>query len=541
MKAINVRTPVFVLTLAMLVACSEGGEVDEDQPGTVADFNGEVYRHSAWNDLSPDMGRSNSPTGLVETGIQEIVGDDEYLCDTTQYSMTDMPSEFISMQPDSSIVWLGNLIQGDSHLKVGSLAELSIDDRAPLNISVDLLFNDNSRTIPDPSLTTVNAAIGSMIASAISDGVEGPVDAFYEEKEAHSTYQTALELGFTAEYLGASAQANLEVEKRGAEKSHFAYFIQKAFTVSMELPTSPQDLVNDQFSDVELEALIARGQIGTENPPLYISGITYGKILIYKITASYESERISAAIRASYEGLEGSASGFTEAEIQETLANSEIEITSVGGNQESIEGLIRSGQLASYFTGNTNLNQYRPISFELRNARDNTIASISRTTEYDVKQCQYVGTTAEPVGEQTKITLLSVTIPADCDLGADPGDIFGYFNVISHNPTTNADYTRAIYNRNRNAATPIASGTVWNFGIDYTINQYYGTTFQLSGRLMDSDSGANGADDKVGDWDGNRNSIAGKQPGTYSSRATRNCSGNPPTLRYNLERLQYLY
>ncbi|MFK8083194.1 MAG: thiol-activated cytolysin family protein, partial [Granulosicoccus sp.] len=154
----------------------------------------------------------------------------------------------------------------------------------------------------------------------------------------------------------------------------------------MELPTSPQDLVNDQFSQAELDGLIARGQIGTENPPLYISGITYGKVLIYKMTASYESERIRAAIRASYEGVSGSA----EAELRETLSNAKIEIVSVGGNQESIEGLIREGRLASYFTANTELNQYRPISFELRNARDNSIASISRTTEYDIKECELV-------------------------------------------------------------------------------------------------------------------------------------------------------
>ncbi len=57
--------------------------------------------------------------------------------------MTETPKEFVAIDPDTSVMWLGNLIQGRSHLKVGSLEELSIHERAPLTISINLLNSDN--------------------------------------------------------------------------------------------------------------------------------------------------------------------------------------------------------------------------------------------------------------------------------------------------------------------------------------------------------------------------------------------------------------
>ncbi|MFK8083195.1 MAG: thiol-activated cytolysin family protein [Granulosicoccus sp.] len=218
MKTRQVGISAIALTLTMLVACSEDGEIMNDPGGPSADFNDEVYGHSSWSEFSPLLEPRNSPTGNSEDNFLETIDGREYMCSTTEYSMTDTPAEFISMQPDSSVIWLGNLIQGDSHVSVGSLNELSIGDRAPLNISLDILFSGNSRTVENPSLSTVNAAIGEMISDARAANIEGPVDAFYEEKEAHSTSQTALELGFTAEYLGASVVGALEVDKRVMKK-----------------------------------------------------------------------------------------------------------------------------------------------------------------------------------------------------------------------------------------------------------------------------------------------------------------------------------
>ncbi len=519
--------------LMNLAACNSGG----GEP-TAADFDGEVYSHKFWSDLSPQKPSDNQYVGTSERKT-EIVGTDEYSCTYDNYSMTDTPKEFVAINPDASVMWLGNLIQGDSHLQVGSLAELSIRDRANLNISINLLRSDNFRIVENPSLITVNAAIGELVENAVLAGHEASTDVYFDYKEAHSTEQASMDLGFTAEYLGSNVESSLSVDKQGEEHTFFAYFMQNAFTVSMELPTAPHDMVSDAFTQNELDDLRERGKIGEDNPPLYISSVSYGRVLIYKMTSTHEEKRMQAAINASYNGVTGGGSGYTQAELEETLSSSKIEIYAFGGNQSNVEALIRSGHLKDYFTGDTKLTSMKPISFELRNLQDNTIADISRTTEYSVKQCEYQGKTIPAIGEVIKVYFDSVYIPADCDGGINKGDIYGRFDVISTNINTNGDETHRVVTVNE---TKVQSGNTLNLGRKSgTYNRYYGKTFRISGQLKDADGGAKGADDIVGNWNANQFNIAKLQPGNHNKTAVSNCSGSNPTLHYRLERVDYIY
>jgi Thiol-activated cytolysin len=522
--------------LLNLVACN-GGEGGGSEP--TADFNGEVYSHKGWSELSPLPQSSKS---LVDTSLTtEEVDTDRYSCTNDSYSMTDTPKKFVAIEPDASIMWLGNLIQGSSHLQVGELVELPVSERAPLNISIDLLTGDNFRRVEHPSLSSVNSAIGEMINNAVTEGLEASSTVYFESKEAHSSRQTSLDLGFTAEYLGGSAEASLSVDTQGEEKSFFAYFIQKAFTVSMELPTSPGDMVSDAFTQSQLDDLKARGKIGDANPPLYISNMSYGRVLIYKMTSTHSKSRIQAAINASYHGITGGGSGYTEIELQQTLSSASIQISAFGGNQASIEALIRSGQLRDYFSGDTKLTSMQPISFEIRNLQDNSIADISRTTEYNVKQCSFLEKTIPAIGERIKITLDKVKIAYDCDAGATKGSMFGRFDIISYDPANKAKITRRIRTIKRDEAINIQSGNYLSLNNSYSINKYYGKPFEISAQLMDRDSGARGADDLVGNWNANQFSIANKSPQSYSKKAVSNCSDKNPTLYYKIERVGYLY
>lgn len=532
----NMLETICIVSLVLnLAACNSGdGEATADR---IADFDKEVYSHQFWPQLSPEAETRNEYKGLSET-YMEIVDTDEYSCTDEMYSMTDTPKEFVAINPDESIMWLGNLIQGDSHLQLGSLEELSIRERSVMSISISLLRSDNFRIVEAPSLTSVNSAIGELVQNAVEAGHEASTDVYFESKEAHSTEQSSLELGFTAEYLGGQAEASLSVDKQGEENTFFAYFIQNAFTVSMELPTAPHDMVTDALTQNKLDAFKTRGEIGESNSPLYISSMTYGRVLIYRMTSSHDKKRIQAAINASYNGLAGGGSGYTEADLEETLSTARISISAFGGNQASIEALIRSGKLDSYFTGDTKLSSMKPISFEVRNLQDNSIAKISRTTEYDVKQCVHVGKTTPPIGEVIKVYFDSVHIPADCDAGIDKGDIYGRFDVISTNDV-GSDVTTRVTSVKQ---TKVQSGNTLGLGSKSgTFNKYYGKTFRISGQLKDADGGANGADDIVGNWNANAFDISKLNPGTHTRKAVSNCSRKNPRLSYRLERIGYIY
>ena len=534
----NYVLPLVISLSFILAGCSDSGSGAGGVNNSPADLDSEIYSQKSWDILSPDVIESDSVEGFSES-FTEIVGIDEYSCINEQHSFTSNPKEFISIQPDSSIVWLGNLIQGQSHLVVGSLRELSIRERAPMGISIDLLRGDNYRQVESPSLTSVNAAIGELVESAVNAGHQASSDVFYEFSEAHSSAQASLNLGFSAEYLGFQASASLAVSNQANEHTYYAYFIQKAFTVSMELPTAPHDVVTDAFTNEKLQALIDKGDIGEDNPALYVSNIGYGRILVYKMTSTHEKNRIQAAINASYNGVFANTSGYTDVDIQSTLDSAKIEIAAFGGDVSNIEALIRSGKLSDYFIGDTELSSMRPISFEVRRLMENQTAGLVRTSEYDVKSCTFERKTVPPIGEIMKLHLSSVYIGADCD-GIGAGDIYGQFRLVSFDNNTNEVVTKPIYDMYRVTSVGVSSGNHLTFAANsIVVNRYYDQTFKLSGELFDEDGGARGADDIVGLWAGT--DMANLLPGEHRSDATNNCDGNNPALFYRLERQGYIY
>ena len=541
--------PALVAASVGLAACGGGGDGGSGAgpgggppppPPSVTFFNDEVNSHQVWAQLSPELPASEEKVGTPEL-VEEIDGTSRFQCSRQTYSLADTPKEFVSIDPDRSVVWVGSLIQGRSHYQVGDLQELPIRERGPVTLSISLLRADNARTVPVASKDAVDSAIGDLVERAAAAGFRASSDVYYESTEAHSSSQVSLKLGLSGEYLGGAAESRLQIDKVGAERTLVAYFIQRAFTVSMESPARPSDVLGAGFTQARLDELKADNLIGADNPPLFISSIAYGRVLMYKMTAKYERERIAAAIEASYRGVAGGVAGYSEADLRKTLSEARIEVATFGGDVANVEALIRDGNLRSYFTGDTSLTAMRPISFELRRLRDRQIARISRTTEYAVKECAYAGDTRAPIGEQMRVKFTRVRIPHDCDGGADPGDIFGRFDVINTDAAGNR-FTNRVFTINRSDARSVASGNTLEINAtSLPLVRYYGKPFEISGELMDADGGLNGGDDIVGRWNANTFSIARLAAGSYTKTATNNCSGQNPVLTYELIFDGYVY
>ncbi|MGI9305036.1 MAG: hypothetical protein ACR2RB_20375 [Gammaproteobacteria bacterium] len=139
----------------LFTACGGGGGgTDNVPPAQKADVNAAMSTLPDWETFSP-----TKPSGddvVVEESppepVEEIAGTNKYSCTSTPYDMTETPKEIVMFSPNASIMWLGNLIQGYSYKEgLGSLDELSIRERAPLKISIDLLTAENNRVVENPS------------------------------------------------------------------------------------------------------------------------------------------------------------------------------------------------------------------------------------------------------------------------------------------------------------------------------------------------------------------------------------------------------
>lgn len=361
------------------------------QTGTNIDlFVGSLPR---WTDVAPPQAENSGvPTGDAAAVSEEVAGDTLFNCTTTPYSITQNPQEIAIHNPDAAVLWPGALIRGDSHLQIGSLELLAVsrERRAPLGLSIQ---GGGVLGIPGGVSTVVEQPVGSTIREGINqivvntlgaDVAVGAGASSFNSVESHSSTQALLNLGLDARYLGNEVSGRLNYNTAANEHTYTAYFVQRLFTVAVDLPERPSSFFTDDVTAADLQRL----GISENNLPLYIDSVSYGRILIFSFTSSDSREQIAAALEFSYNAPLGGVDGFAAAELQETLATARIEIFALGGPNTGVQNLIREGNLAAYFEAPLAINQVEPISFTIRNLYDNRLAQVANTTEYSVRECQ---------------------------------------------------------------------------------------------------------------------------------------------------------
>lgn len=380
-----------------------------------------------WSDVSPDALENNgAPTG--ETAVAgETTGSDNnlYTCTTTPYSITKNPQEIAIHNPDAAVLWPGALIRGRSHLQTGSLELLAVsgDKRAPLGISIQ---GGGVLGIPGGVSAVVEQPVGSAIREGINqivvntlgaDVAVGAGASSFNSVESHSSSQALLNLGLDARYLGAAASGRLNYSRAANEYTYTAYFVQRLFTVVVDLPERPSSFFADNVTGADLQSL----GISDDNLPLYIDSVSYGRILMFTFTSSDSRERIAAALEFSYNSPIGGVDGFAETELRQTLSTARIEIFALGGPNTGVQNLIRDGNLAAYFAAPLAINQVEPISFTIRNLNDNRLARVANTTDYEVRECQPVTAgLPQPIHWWTADGNTEATV-GDVALSGDPG------------------------------------------------------------------------------------------------------------------------
>jgi Thiol-activated cytolysin len=453
----------------------------------------------------------------------------EYDCISTPYSITETPDKVVTLSPDVKALWPGSLLQGQGYVNgIGSLMELPIRERSPLKLSLSLSFAGNTRTVNNPDLASVQQATGEMIQEAKAKGVALGGAISFSQTTAHSTEQSLLEAGLSARYIASSIKANLKVSKDIVENSVTATFFQNAFSISMVTPQTPAEFFSSSFTPEKLDQQVKLGRMGPANLPVYISTVNYGRTLIFNMTSRASMSEIQGALNAVYNGGAVSAGVNLNASQKKILQEAKIKFVAFGGNQEASEALIRSGNLASYFNSSTTADVFRPISYEVRNLGDDSIAKVSETTTYNIRECKARPPAAPEfvkVGERIKITVNNVKILDDGEDG-DGGQMIGdlYLNG------------RSIWSSTKKFPQQVQSGNFMVFPYASDERDFRngpGGTFRIQGAIDDYDSSS--PNDLVGRYD-----IQLPYPmqyGTFTKRSDPNPSDGESELTYTIEKM----
>lgn len=480
------------LALALIAAAGCGG--DNTMGPAPTDVNGYMGSLPVWTDFAPNLPTSNQPTGDTSDPTIFSIGSTEYSCTTTPYSLTETPDKVAIFNPDAEILWLGALLQGKGYRDgIGSLAELPIRQRGPLKIFIDLLTDQNAVTVENPDASSVSTAIGGLIAQAEAAGHRAGSNTFFDQKETYSLRQASLELGVSARYLGTTVESELSYQEELEQHTLTAYFIQRMFTTSMVLPQTPSDLFSPSLTRDDLQTQIDQGALGPDNLPTYISSIVWGRMLMVTMTSSHSFSEMEAALNASNDAI---GSGSISVQDQQVLNESTLQVSTVGGNDQGVANLIRTGQLGSYFDADLALTEARPLSYTVRNVGDNSIATVSETTNYNLKQCTTGAAT--PTGARYKITLDKLEhVSNGCDglISPDP-ELFYSFSLTTSSGTSVIASTSG-----PSAPTVSPGGSLTIASAPRYVDLYADGRGQMriTGNAWDYDSGS--SNELVGSWD----------------------------------------
>ena len=109
----------------------------------------------------------------------------------------------------------------------------------------------------------------------------------------------ALALGASVSWLGgvANISTSFDFNREEIKSRYIVKYTQGYYTVDVDQPAEPTDFLTEEVSLHDV-----RRQVTRQNPPLYVSSITYGRMLIFTFESEYSALELGAALDFVYRG-----------------------------------------------------------------------------------------------------------------------------------------------------------------------------------------------------------------------------------------------
>ena len=333
--------------------------------------------------LFEDPMNSTTKSITVDTVVD---GDSLWACSTETYSIIQGLQEFPLFNPNSSVIYPGNLLQGGS-LKNAS-PDVIVVDRAAGTFSIDIVSGAWSNS------AYVDEVVKSKVVQAMNDIIYGssssiPANISFSMQEVHSEQQMALALGVDFTAYGTALQGNLGFSSNSNYNRVLVKLSQSYYTMSFDLPASYDDLFAPTVTPQDLQQYVTPG-----NPACYISDVTYGRVFYLLVESTSSSSNITSSINASFAALPNSPSANVNASYLSNLENLNIKLFALGGDASTTLYTISSANvnnLVSVLGAAGDITTGVPLSYVCRAVNGNNIVSVNLATSYDVQFCEPIG------------------------------------------------------------------------------------------------------------------------------------------------------
>jgi len=326
-------------------------------------------------------------TQNVTTSVDSIISNDTlWACVTENFDIVQGLQEFPLFNPNSSVIYPGNLLQGATLLN--ATPDVIVVDRAGGTFSIDILSGGSnvSETVPEVKKSLVIQALNTIINNAPQDI---PANISFMMQEVHSEKELALSLGVDYTQAFFAIQSELGFSNNNTYNRVFVKLSQAYFTMSFDLPSSYDDLFAPTVTAADLDPYINPG-----NPAAYISDVTYGRVFYLLIESTSSLSEITGSINTSFSGVSNSANANVDASSMSLLQNLNIKLFALGGNAQTTIGTIGNSNISNLVSILGNAGEITtgvPLSYVCRAVHNNQIVSVNLATQYDITTCTPLG------------------------------------------------------------------------------------------------------------------------------------------------------
>jgi thiol-activated cytolysin len=358
-----------------------------DDPEPSDEPSGEASAREQINAYIAGLGTPQSPSddvveGDVESG--QVSGD--YMCSTQNMQQTQQFDQIVAFASNSGSMFPGAIVGIDS-VHTG-LFTPKVFDRAPLTISASLegvVGGSVSATLEKPSLSTFREAMGEILDQNVVGQTAANV--YSQIEEVHSSEQLSFALGVNAQWITAGVESSLAFGNKDKRSRFVVNFTQSYYTVDVDPPGTAAD-----FFDRSVTLNDVQSKLGDE-PPVYVSSVTYGRMVYFTITSELSSSELRAALDFGFKGTV-SVDGSVSLTHEEVLESSEITAHILGGNGDSaVQAIYGVEELRNFIQTGGAWSKDSPgaaIAYKLAYQHDDSPARYSLTTDYEVQQCERV-------------------------------------------------------------------------------------------------------------------------------------------------------
>ena len=255
----------------------------------------------------------------AETITNAAGGQTELTCESKRYDLTECFDEIVALNPNADSLWAGSLVQGTS-VPDGAPVTIPLERGGPIEITIVSSGGAviGSRTVEVPSLAVVGQAVNDIVNTFEGDTA---AKISFTKQEGYSFEQSMLQLGLSAKWFSGSLKASLDMDSKAETNSLYIKYVQEYYTV-VTSPLRPDTVFAPQVTVDDLKFYANEA-----NLPAYVSSVTYGRMLIIKMTSTAEHSELKAAFDYAYDPP-GPNQGnvFVNAKNESILDNSSLDI-----------------------------------------------------------------------------------------------------------------------------------------------------------------------------------------------------------------------